>query len=115
MELSFKYSILRITSVILFMFISLTAFGQRDSLEVKSPLRFDNINRISPDDRVPEDSILVFFNNKFYRYSEIDVYDKMIDGVSIETLAVVKNKDSIRQFLNSKIKVLLIINQKKDD
>jgi hypothetical protein len=90
----------------------LTALCQNDSLNHRQ-INFNEFKRIDPADRIPEDSILIFFNNKFYRANEIDAYNKTVDGVKIESLLIIKNKDSIHRILNSKIKALIIINDKK--
>lgn len=106
---------MRVIILLFFSCVWYSGFSQSDSVELPdyNPLKPDRARRINPSARTTSDSVLVLFNGRFYRLNELNEFDKTIDGVKIESLDVVTDKDSIYQILSRKIKAIIIINDKK--
>lgn len=66
--------------------------------------------RIETPAHIFKDSAVILLNNKFYRLSELNEYNYTIDGISIQSLDVVRDKDVITKILSDKISVLVIVN-----
>jgi hypothetical protein len=107
-----KYTFL-ITSLLVMLIES--ALAQANNIPNAMPPKSDNLKKIEPSVHVSKDSAVILLNNKFYRLSELKEYNNnTIDGVVIESVYVVKDKEVIAKILSDKIKVLIIVNAPKN-
>ena len=106
-----KYTFL-ITSMLVMSIGSVLA--QATKIPNATPSKFDNLKKIEPSAHVSRDSAVILLDNKFYRLSELKEYNNTIDGVVIESVYVVKDKEEIAKILSDKIKVLILVNAPKN-
>lgn len=70
-------------------------FAQINKIPNATPSKVNKHKQISPSVNIPRDSAVILLNNKFYRLSELNEYNYTVDGISIQSLDVVRDKDVI--------------------